>query len=216
MDSSLTLTSAFIIGLLHVLEPCEDKAVASLYATAIGKNTRKILFLVFLYGLGMMIADTCLGILSGYIGARYLASIARQLELIASALTVAFGLMVFSHTHELESHCYAKGLGGVKRDALSMLIFGIIRGLPPCPIEMAILVMAASTKSALYGGLLVAVFGLGTLVSLLPFALAVGGILTIVRKKFGEKLERMIPKLSGAAISIIGLAMLIKNILSRP
>lgn len=212
MESNLTFTSAFIIGLLHVLEPCEDKAVASLYATTIGKNTGKILYLVFLYGLGMMIADTFLGLIFGFIGAHYLAGVSKQLELIAAALTVAFGLMVFSHTHELESHCYAKGFGGIKKDALSMLTFGIIRGLPPCPIEMAILVMATSTKSVLHGGLLVAVFGLGTLISLLPFGLAIGGILTFVRNRFGEKAQALIPKLSGAVISVIGLVMLVKNL----
>lgn len=213
MEPNLTFTSAFIIGLLHVLEPCEDKAVASLYATAIGKNTGRILFLVFLYGLGMMIADTFLGLIFGYIGAHYLAGISRQLEIIAASLTVAFGLMVFSHTHELESHCYVKGFGGARGNNMSMLLFGIIRGLPPCPIETAILVMAASTKNVLHGGLLVAVFGLGTLISLLPFGLAVGGILTIVKKRFGEKAEHLIPKISGAVISLIGLVMLVKNLI---
>ena len=210
MISNITLTSAFVIGLLHVLEPCEDKAVASVYATIIGKNTKKILFLVFLYGLGMMIADTILGVIFGYIGAKYLTSFSKYLEIIAASFTMAFGLLVFSHTHELESHCYIKGFGGLKGD-LSMLLFGIIRGLPPCPIEMAILVMASATKSAFYGGLLVAAFGLGTLISLLPFGLAVGGILSVVRKRYGEKAEHLIPKMSGILISLIGLFMLLNT-----
>lgn len=214
MINNLTLTSVFVIGLLHVLEPCEDKAVASLYASIIGKNTKKILFLVFLYGVGMMLADTFLGVVFGYIGAQYLANFSKQLEIVAASFTVAFGLLVFSHTHKLESHCYIKGFSGVRGD-LSILLFGIIRGLPPCPIEMAILVMAASTKSALSGGLLVAVFGLGTLLSLLPFGLAVGGILNLVRKKYGEKAEELIPKISGAAISLIGFFMLLKLFFQR-
>jgi len=98
---------------------------------------------------------------------------------------------------------------------MSMLLFGIIRGLPPCPIEMAMLVMATATKSALYGGLLVAVFGLGTLISLLPFGLAIGGILTLVRKRYGEKAEHLIPKLSGVTISLIGFFMLVKSFLPK-
>lgn len=208
MISSITLTSAFVIGLLHVLEPCEDKAVVSLYATIIGKSTKKILFLVFLYGLGMMIADTILGVIFGYIGAKYLTNFSRYLEIIAASFTIAFGLLVFSHTHELESHCYIKGFGALKGN-LSMLLFGIIRGLPPCPIEMAILVMASATKSAFHGGLLVAAFGLGTLISLLPFGLALGGILSVVRKRYGEKAEHLIPKVSGILISLIGLFMLL-------
>jgi sulfite exporter TauE/SafE len=212
MLDNATLASAFTIGLLHVLEPCEDKAVASLYATIIGKNTKRILFLVFLYGLGMMIADTTLGVIFGYVGAQYLQNFSRQLEIIASSFTIAFGLLVFNHSHEQESHCYIKGFSGVRGD-LSILIFGIIRGLPPCPIEMAILVMAASTKSALHGGLLVASFGLGTMISLLPFGLAIGGILNLVRNRFGEKAEHLIPKISGAVISLIGLFMLIGTLM---
>ena len=210
MDN-ITLTSAFLIGLLHVLEPCEDKAVASIYATVVGRNTRKIVFLVLLYGFGMMIADTALGVIAGYVGSQYLARFSKQLEIVSASFTVAFGLLVFSHTHKLESHCYAKGLSGIKGD-LSMLFFGIIRGLPPCPIEMAILVMAASTKSALSGGLLVASFGLGTMISLLPFAFAIGGILTFIRRKFGVKAERIMPKASGIVISLIGLVMLVQAI----
>ena len=209
---NLTLGSVFVIGLLHVLEPCEDKAVASLYATVVGKNVKKILFLVFLYGLGMMIADTILGVIFGYIGARFLVDFSKQLEIVASSFTIAFGLLVFCHNHELESHCYVKGLKGLRGD-LSILLFGIIRGLPPCPIEMAVLVMASATGSALRGGILVAVFSLGTLISLLPFGLAVGGILTLVRKRYGERAEHLIPKVSGAAISLIGLGMLIKNLI---
>ncbi len=207
--NELTLTSAFVIGLLHVLEPYEDKAVASIYATVVGKNVKRILFLVFLYGLGMMISDTSLGILCGYLGKEYLTKFSKQLEIIAASFTMAFGLLVFSHTHKLESHCYSKEFKGARGD-LSMLLFGIIRGLPPCPIEMAVLVMAASTGSPLYGGMLVASFGLGTMVSLLPFGLAVGGILSVIRKRYGEKVEVMIPKVSGIVISLIGLVLLIK------
>jgi sulfite exporter TauE/SafE len=211
--NNITLASAFVIGLLHVLEPCEDKAIASIYATVIGKKIKKILFLVFLYGVGMMIADTFLGVLFGYIGAQYLSKFSKQLEIIAASFTVAFGFLVFSHTHKLESHCYAKGFAGMRSD-MSILLFGIVRGLPPCPIEMAILVMAASTRSPLYGGLLVAVFGLGTIVSLLPFGLAVGGILSLVRNIYGEKAEELIPKVSGAVISLIGLVMLVKGLIN--
>jgi hypothetical protein len=212
MVDNLTLVSAFVIGLLHVLEPCEDKAIASLYATIVGKNTKRILFLVFLYGVGMMIADTSLGVLFGYIGAQYLAGISKQLEIVASSFTIAFGLLVFAHTHKLESHCYIKGFAGAKGD-MSMLLFGIVRGLPPCPIEMAILVMASATGSPFYGGLLVAVFGLGTIVSLLPFGLAVGGILSLVRRRYGEKAEHLIPKISGIVISLIGIIMLVTNLI---
>lgn len=214
MPTSLTLLSAFVIGLLHVLEPCEDKAVASIYATAVGKNTRKILYLVFLYGFGMMIADTVLGVIFGYIGAQYLAKFSKYLNIIADSFTIAFGLLVFSHNHKLESHCYAKGVGDFKGD-MSMLVFGIIRGLPPCPIEMAILVMASATKSALYGGLLVAVFGMGTLVSLLPFGLAIGGILAFAKKRWGHGVEETIPKISGAVISLIGFFMLLNAVFSK-
>ena len=35
-----TLLSAFLIGLIHVLEPCEDKAVASIYVAWASKKLK--------------------------------------------------------------------------------------------------------------------------------------------------------------------------------
>jgi uncharacterized membrane protein YbhN (UPF0104 family) len=81
---------------------------------------------------------------------------------------------------------YSIGFEGAKL-VCCLLIFiasGIV--IPPEPV------LFYTPMVLMISSLPITVFGLGTMISLLPFGLAIGGILTLVRKKFGEKAEHMI------------------------
>jgi len=201
-----SLISAFIIGLLHVLEPCEDKAVASLYVAWAGKKLKESLLLIFLYGLGMVFIDTILGFLASFIGMYYLETFQPILRYAAGIITIIFGFLIITKSHMFESHCYIKMFKGVKpQSKKSILSFGLMRGLPLCPIEIGMLIWAASIGNILYGTLLVFVFSVGTMISLLPFGIGAFGILKIIEKRIGKEKRDLIHIIVGLIIIAMGI-----------
>lgn len=206
-----SLISAFIIGLLHVLEPCEDKAIASLYVAWAGKTLKRCLFLILLYGLGMMVINTFLGFIAAFLGVNYLESFQIFLKWGAGVLTIIFGILIIFHAHFFETHCPIKLFKKVNPESLkSVITFGLIRGLPLCPIEIGILLWAASLGNVLYGTSLVFVFSLGTVISLFPFAMGAKGILAIVERKTSQRVKNLIPVFVGVIIVLIGIILLLR------
>jgi len=206
-----SLLSAFIIGLLHVLEPCEDKAVASIYVAWAGKKLRESLILIFLYGLGMVAIDTLIGFSVSVIGVSYLQNFQPYFRIVAALFTIIFGLTIIFKTHMFESHCYIKMFKDVKpKSKKSILIFGLIRGLPLCPIEVGILLWAASAGSILYGTLLVFLFSIGTMISLIPFGIGARGVLSIIEKRAGDRIKKLTPFIVGLIVILMGLILLIE------
>ncbi len=205
-----SLLSAFIIGLLHVLEPCEDKAVASIYVAWAGKKLKKSLFLILLYGLGMVAIDTLLGFVASFVGLTYFEEFQYFFRLGAAIFTIIFGLSIIFQSHLLETHCYIKMFKNVNpKSKRSILTFGLIRGLPLCPIEIGILLWAASIGNILYGTLLVFVFSIGTMISLIPFGIGASGILAILEKRMGKRMRKLTPVIIGLIITIMGIVLLI-------
>jgi len=206
-----SLFSAFIIGLLHVLEPCEDKAVASIYVAWASKKLKESLAMILLYGLGMLSIDTIIGFLVSFLGANFLQNFQSYFRISAAILTMIFGLLTIFKSHVFETHCYIKMFKDVKpKSKKSILLFGLVRGLPLCPIEVGMLLWAASAGSVLYGTLLVFFFSVGTMISLIPFGIGARGILTIVEKRAGNRIRKLAPIIVGLIIISMGLILLMK------
>lgn len=206
-----TLLSAFIIGLMHVLEPCEDKAIASIYVVWASKKLKESLVLIFLYGLGMVAIDTLIGFSISFIGVSFLQNFQPYFRISAAIFTIMFGLLTIFKSHMFESHCYIKMFKDVKpRSKKSILMFGLVRGLPLCPIEIGILLWAASAGSVLYGTLLVLSFSIGTMISLIPFGIGARGILSIVEKRAGKRIKMLVPFIVGLIIILMGIVLLIE------
>lgn len=203
-----SLISAFIIGLLHVLEPCEDKAVASLYVAWAGKTLKRCLLLILLYGAGMILINTFLGFIAAFLGVHYLQDFQKFFKGGAAVLTIIFGILIMLHFHLFETHCPIKLLKKVNPDSLKQVMaFGLVRGLPLCPIEIGILLWAASIGSIFYGTLLVFVFSLGTAISLVPFAVGAKGLLAIIEKRTSPRIKDLIPLIVGGIIILIGIVL---------
>jgi len=207
-----TLAGAFILGLAHTLEPCEDKAVVSLYAFWASERWREGILLVVLYGLGMALIDTSLGFLFALVGVNLLGAFKAILELIAGLITIVFGFFMFtgwSITHITHHHNGVSSNGAKISERARMstaLLFGLIRGLPPCPFELAVFIWAASMGSVLIGTLTVFIFGLGTTTGLIPLGFLMGGISGVAKK---TKYAGWIPKISGVTVIGIGIALTI-------
>lgn len=207
-----TLAGAFILGLAHTLEPCEDKAVVSLYAFWASERWREGILMVVLYGLGMALIDTSLGFLFALVGVNLLDAYKAILELIAGLITIVFGFFMFtgwSITHITHHHNGVSSNGAKISERVKMstaLLFGLIRGLPPCPFELAVFIWAASMGSVLIGTLTVFIFGLGTTTGLIPLGFLMGGISGVAKK---TKYADWIPKISGVTVVGIGIALTI-------
>ena len=211
---NLSLTAAFVVGLAHTLEPCEDKAIVSLFVFWATKKLVHAVGLVVLYGLGMALADTIMAFVLSYIGVTWLHVLKTPLELIAGAVTLIFGLLMFTGkelTHIGHHHGETAASPNPKlRSWYGILSLGIIRGLPPCPIEAAMLIWAASLGDIWRGTATVFVFGLGTTIGLIPLGLIMGGIAGAISK---TKYEAFVPKISAILIMAFGLFLVLAPIL---
>ena len=202
---TFSLAVAFIVGLAHTLEPCEDKAIVSLFVFWATKKLAHAVGLVVLYGLGMALADTAMGFVLSYVGVRWLDIVRTPLEITAGVITLIFGFFMLRGkelTHV--GHHHGEAVVPANSKLLhwyAILGFGIVRGLPPCPVEIAVLLWAASLGNVWLGTATVFVFGLGTTVGLIPLGLIMGGITTAISK---TRYESFVPKISAILMMAFG------------
>jgi len=213
----LTLFGAFLLGLAHTLVPCEDKAVVSLYALWRSERWKEGISLVVLYGLGMTLINTCFGFAFAFAGVSLLEvfeGIKKILEAIAGAITIAFGFFMLTG-HSLIHLAHHHGETVKKRETkpygrFAALLFGVARGLPPCPFELAAYLWAASIGNILVGTLTVFTFGLGTTIGLVPLGFVMGELASVAKR---TRYSALVPKLCGFIIIIIGTVLAISSLL---
>jgi sulfite exporter TauE/SafE len=210
---TFSLAAAFIVGLAHTLEPCEDKAIVSLFVFWATKKLSQAIGLVVLYGLGMALADTAMGFVLSYVGVRWLDIVRTPLEITAGAITIIFGFFMLRGrelTHVGHHHGEAAAPANAKLLRWHTILgFGIVRGLPPCPLEIAVLLWAASLGNVWLGTATVFVFGLGTTVGLIPLGLIMGGISNAISK---TRYESLVPKITAILMMCFGLFLVLAPI----
>ena len=211
--ADLSLAAAFVVGLVHTLEPCEDKAIVSLFVFWAAKKLAQAVGLVVLYGLGMALADTAMGFVLSYVGVRWLDIVRTPLEIAAGVITLILGILMLRGkelTHV--GHHHGEAVAPANSKLLhwySILGFGIVRGLPPCPIEIAVLLWAASIGNIWRGTATVFVFGLGTTVGLIPLGLIMGGISNAISR---TRYETLVPKITAILMMCFGLFLMLAPI----
>jgi sulfite exporter TauE/SafE len=208
--ANLGLAAAFIVGLAHTLEPCEDKAVVSLFVFWATKKLVHAIGLVVLYGLGMALVDTAMGFILSYIGVTWLEALKTPLELIAGAITLVFGVFMLTG-RELAHIGHHHGEAVVDTNSkltrwYAILGLGMVRGLPPCPIEVAVLIWAASVGNIWLGTATVFVFGLGTTIGLIPLGLVMGSLTNVISK---TRYERFVPMIAAILMICFGLFLML-------
>lgn len=208
--ANLGLAAAFLLGLAHTLEPCEDKAVVSLFVFWATKKLLPAIGLVVLYGLGMALVDTIMGFILSYVGVHWLEAIKTPLELTAGAITLVFGVLMLRGgelAHIGHHHGEAAADANPKLTRwYTILGLGMVRGLPPCPIEAAVLIWAASAGNVWLGTTTVFVFGLGTTIGLIPLGLVMGSLTNVISK---TRYERFVPLIAASLMIALGLFLMI-------
>ena len=196
---TMSLAGAFLVGLAHVFQPCEGKAIVAAFVVWATRKVASAVPLVILYGLGITVVNTCLGFIFSYAGSALIEKHETPLKVIAGMVTIAFGLYMlsrFAHFH-LGHHEEEPALVKANPEAPSpmhMLGFGLVRGMALCPVELAVLAWALSTGDVVRGTLMLLLFGLGTTIGLVPVALVMGGLTVAARKnRYGAWLPRIAP-----------------------
>ena len=188
MDTSATLTSAFLLGLFTTLH-CVGMCGGIIGALSLGlpekirNNKLHLLFFVGTYNFGRIISYSLAGLLAGTLGTEILTSIGFKqghqiLQYIGVVMMITVGFYLAGWLPQLAYVEKAgrplwKKLEPFGRRLLPVsnpfkaLLYGLIWGWLPCGMVYFVLVWALSAGSALQGATLMLAFGLGTLPTLL-------------------------------------------------
>lgn len=188
MDTTATLTSAFILGLFTTLH-CVGMCGGIIGALSLGlpaeirENKTKLLFFVGTYNLGRIISYALAGLMAGALGSGALASagfeqghlLLKYLGLsmmIAVALYLSGWLPQLTQVEKIGLPLWKK-LEPIGRRLMPVsnpfkaLLYGLVWGWLPCGMVYFVLIWALSAGNAIQGALLMLAFGLGTLPTLL-------------------------------------------------
>ncbi|NHJ20815.1 MAG: hypothetical protein EAX91_07740 [Candidatus Lokiarchaeota archaeon] len=191
---------AFLLGILHTAIPCEDKAIFFFWSFGITKSIKRSLFILALYGLGLISANLIIAsatviitqvprfVFPEYIPNPYIIN-------FFGAFTSMFAgifLLFFVTRRDYMPHSkYSKNIPSLDWELnKTPYFFGVLAGFAPCIFELIIYSQSISFSLAfgfIEGFFVVFYFSLGTFVGLFPLALAKQGSSLIVKTKENNK-----------------------------
>ncbi len=190
----------FLIGILHTLIPCEDKAIFCFWSFGISKTPTKSLFILALYGFGLMSANMIISLIT--IGISFVPRFfgfvpdpfANNFFGAFSSTFAAVFMLIYITRRGYMPHSkgkYSDDLGDFDWEKKrTPYLFGILAGFPPCIFEF-IVYSQVWTYSLSYGYLegifTVFYFSIGTFVGLFPLALAKQGTFQFLKPKDAKR-----------------------------
>ncbi|MFW9826819.1 MAG: sulfite exporter TauE/SafE family protein [Candidatus Thorarchaeota archaeon] len=199
----LIFAPAFLLGILHTLIPCEDKAIFFFWSFGISKTPQKSFFILIVYGLGLMSSNLiiAIGLVLISLIPQYLIPGISQIEPYTinffGSLTSMFAgiiLLFFITRRGYMPHSKAKDeifqFNWEKKK--TPYLFGILAGFAPCIFEFLIysqcLTYSLGSDFGFVDGIFtVFYFSLGTFIGLFPIALAKHGTSQIIKPKKNRK-----------------------------
>lgn len=177
---------AFFAALGHCVGMCGGLIIAYSGSKLANTSYFKAVLAHLLYVFGRVFTYMILGGMIGWSGSIFEqdASTKAVLLITVNIFLLIFGLAFlltpkFARKLELrlDSHsylfvCVSKAFNALLRSQslVSFLLLGMLNGILPCGIVYYFLLTALATQSALEGALVMGVFGIGTLVVMLPFS----------------------------------------------
>ena len=212
------LIAFLVLGIMHTLEPCADKAIVTIYAMGFSNGkAKRALLLVLIFGIGMVIAYMLIGGIFALVGNTLISQVLGPVQILVSLITIMLGVYLLI-VHKEKAMCPGEhhhllseklSLGPL----ISVLGLGFICGIEPCPVELTAYVWAASSGSIFTGITRMLAFSIGGIIGILPFAVLAGGIAGMLRRVIGE---RSTSEFAGAALIIMGIATLMASIVGIP
>ncbi|MFW9880118.1 MAG: sulfite exporter TauE/SafE family protein [Candidatus Thorarchaeota archaeon] len=198
----LIFAPAFLLGILHTLIPCEDKAIFFFWSFGISKTPKKSLFILMLYGLGLISSNLIIAI------ATVIISFIPQIlipHIIPESYTINFFGALTSMFAGIILLFFITRRGYIphskRKDEIFQFnwekkktpyLFGILAGFAPCIFEFIIytqcLTYSLNPPFGFIDGIFtVFYFSLGTFIGLFPLALAKHGTSQIMKTKDSKK-----------------------------
>lgn len=234
--SIFTIPGAFVAGLAHTLEPCEDKVVVSILTVWGAKKWKESIPLIIIYGLAMTLINTTIVATIIYFGADLIEGTEKYFALIAAIIFILFGMLTLldwrwpglisilhhhGHQHKNGGICILDKIENEKgkkidtnfgrkkffdKTKINVLLLGMVRGLPYCPVELAVMFWAISFGNILEGIAVMFTFGIATTIGLIPIGILFG---VVAQKAKKSRYGKYVPRVCGLAIVIMGIILLL-------
>jgi ABC-type nickel/cobalt efflux system permease component RcnA len=206
---------AFAFGLLHTLQPCEDKAIFGFHTFGIAKNTSEAIKIVFIYSLGLFVTNAALGSGFSFLGSLFgwiLPWLQSYEPLFSSGVAIAIGAILYYRLvryRKGDNHIASPISLKVRKNLVGTFVLGILTGLPPCPFELSVYFQAAGASALGFANGIIFVFwfAVGTISGMIFLTIVV----TSFRKLdiFKERNKDVIQKIALWILIGFGLATLV-------
>jgi len=187
---------SFVLGILHTLIPCEDKAIFFFWSFGIAKTPRKSMIILVLYGVGLITSNMIIAFITivisivpriifpGFVPDPYLVNFFGAFTSMIAGFVLLFVIIKYGYMPHSKYGKHITTLDWERNK--TPYFFGILVGFAPCIFELIIYTWCLQFSLGygfLEGFLVVLYFSLGTFVGLFPLALAKQGTSHIVKPK---------------------------------
>ena len=211
MDSSITLLSALLLGLLggvHCVGMCGGIVTALTFSTDPNSSRQQRLIIQLAYNIGRISSYTLFGFIAGALS-QYSQTlfinvhvVQNVLQIIAALFLLAMGLYLggwwsgLITLEQLGQHLWkyieprARHLLPI-RSSLHAILVGMVWGWLPCGLVYSAAFYALSSGSAVKGALLMLSFGVGTLPTLLASGMLASNLTKFLRQIWVRRIVGM-------------------------
>lgn len=216
------LAIAFFLGAAHALTPGHGKTIVAAYLVGTRGRVRDAVYLGTVVTLTHTASVFLLGLITLY--ASHKISPDRILPWIAvasGALVTGLGIYLLiqrlhghGHHHHHHDHDHDHGHDHHHHHHTGSLIsLGISGGMVPCPEAMVVLLISISLGQLLFGMAILVAFSLGLAAILIAIGVAMVLAGPMMKRWTGDgPLMRMLPVVSAAVITVVGVVLLVQAI----
>ena len=219
MSESLTITSIFLLGCLHALEPGHGKTFLLAYTVGEKLDFQKIVLLTLSLLISHFFVLTIIAIIFNLVLTEVANSILHEFShWLAPGIIISFGSYIILKAMYKTSHIHSDDCGhdhGNFQDSKvgNPITVGILTGILPCASSLAVVMMTGMTPSIISIVRFILIYVLGIALILFLIVLTFNFTKNIVIKKFNNlKININQELLSGCLILGVGFIYLAFNL----
>ncbi|PLX37866.1 MAG: hypothetical protein C0606_06275 [Hyphomicrobiales bacterium] len=205
------LAMGFFYGLTVCSLSCLPLVAPYVFATQTG--FRRAFDVTAIFILARVVGYTLLGVLSGLVGKVVLEKVGIHAPmLVAGAVVLLIGGFIALRPRRTSCSRPASPAVPRRQSSRHMAALGLATSLTPCPPLYAVMLYAATTQSAVTGGVLAFLFGFGTLASPLYYLGAATGWLSgRIGHQTAFRYSGLLRSFSGLVILLFGLKLVVSG-----